>query len=429
MAADFGLVVHAAHGNAREFAAERARDGAAQRGLADAGRPHEAQDGAFQHGLELQDGQVIEDALLHLFQVVVIFVQDLRGAFHVDIRTGGNGPRQAGHPFEVGAGHAVFGRGGRHAGEPVEFAQGLGLDAFGHAGAFELGAQFLDIAVGVVAFAEFLLDGLELLAQVELALVLGQLSLHLGLYPAAQFDEFELARQVAVDLAEPRFTVELLQKVLALGVSEKGQGAGDVIGQAPGFVNVGGVYRELVGEVGRRRDDLLEERHHVLAQGFDFGRDFGFDIGEPLDAGAQEGLGGGELVGPYARDGLAEEQQVILGNLDGLVHDAHGADLKKIFRFGSFHARVHLGNHGEGAVFPERLDEGKRTGASHGDGQERAGVDDSVANREDGKVFEDRDFLGLFGLVGRSVDFGFFDWHMQSFQCSEVRASDGKAVW
>ncbi len=134
-------------------------------------------------------------------------------------------------------------------------------------------------------------------------------------------------------------------------------------------------------------------------------------------------------MGPYAGDGFAEEQQVVFGNLDGLVHDAHGADLKEIFRFGGFHARVHLGNHGERAVFPKGLNQRQRTGASHGDGQERAGVDDSVANSEDGKVFEDPDLLGLFGLLGRSINFWFFDWHMQSSQCSEVRASDGKVVW
>ena len=109
MAADLGLVVHAAHGDARELAAERARDGAAQRRLADAGRPDEAQDGAFQHRPQLQHGQVVKYPLLHFFQVVVIFVQDGSGVFHIDVRAGGDGPRQAGHPFQPGTGHAVFG--------------------------------------------------------------------------------------------------------------------------------------------------------------------------------------------------------------------------------------------------------------------------------------------------------------------------------
>ena len=46
MAADLGLVAHAAERDAHELAAERARDRAAERGLAGAGRADEAQDRA-----------------------------------------------------------------------------------------------------------------------------------------------------------------------------------------------------------------------------------------------------------------------------------------------------------------------------------------------------------------------------------------------
>ena len=62
-----------------------------------------------------------------------------------------------------------------------------------------------------VAFAEFLLNGLELLAQIEFALVLRELSLHLVLNPAAQFDQFQFARQVAVQFVEAHHAVELLR--------------------------------------------------------------------------------------------------------------------------------------------------------------------------------------------------------------------------
>ena len=47
VAADLGLVVHAAEADARELAAGRARDALAERGLADAGRADEAQDRAL----------------------------------------------------------------------------------------------------------------------------------------------------------------------------------------------------------------------------------------------------------------------------------------------------------------------------------------------------------------------------------------------
>ena len=223
------------------------------------------------------------------------------------------------------------------------------------------------------------------------------------MYAAAQFDQFEFARQIAVDFAEPRLAVQLLQQVLALRVSQERQRSGNVIGQPPRFGNVGGVHRQLIGEIGRCRDNLLEDRDHVLAQGFNFGRDFRLDVGQSLDAGAQEGLVGRELACPYARDAFAEEQQVVLGNLDGLVHHAQGADLKEILGAGGLHARVHLGNHGESTILPEGLNQRQRTGTSHRDRQKRARVDDGVAYREDGKVFEDRVLLTSVTSAGALI--------------------------
>ena len=54
VAADFGLVVHAAQRDALELAAQRAGDGAAQAGLAHARRSDKAQDRALHVGLELE---------------------------------------------------------------------------------------------------------------------------------------------------------------------------------------------------------------------------------------------------------------------------------------------------------------------------------------------------------------------------------------
>ena len=90
MAADLRLVVHAAHGDARELAAQRARDRSPERRLAHAGRPDEAQDRSLQHRPQLQHGQIIQNAILHLFQVVVVLVQDLGRALHVHLRAGGD---------------------------------------------------------------------------------------------------------------------------------------------------------------------------------------------------------------------------------------------------------------------------------------------------------------------------------------------------
>ena len=66
MAADFGFVAHAAEGQAHVFAPRGRGDGAGQRGLAHAGRPDEAEDGAFERVGKLLDGEEFKDALLGL---------------------------------------------------------------------------------------------------------------------------------------------------------------------------------------------------------------------------------------------------------------------------------------------------------------------------------------------------------------------------
>src|SRR5206468_12693156 len=77
VAADLRLVAHAAQRHARELAPERARDRAAERGLAGAGRSDEAQDRALQVSLEREHRDVLDDAVLHLVEAVVVLIEDL----------------------------------------------------------------------------------------------------------------------------------------------------------------------------------------------------------------------------------------------------------------------------------------------------------------------------------------------------------------
>src|SRR6516225_9221717 len=96
--ANFRFIVHAAKGNAHEFAAERTGDGLAERSLADAGRSDKAKDRTLHPRLQFFHGQVIEDAFLHLLQIVVVFIEDLVRLGNVNFRAaGGFVPRQRGH--------------------------------------------------------------------------------------------------------------------------------------------------------------------------------------------------------------------------------------------------------------------------------------------------------------------------------------------
>ena len=76
VAADLGLVAHAAQGEAHEVAARRLGDRLAERGLADARRADEAQDRALHLVDALLDREILEDPLLDLLQAVMVGVED-----------------------------------------------------------------------------------------------------------------------------------------------------------------------------------------------------------------------------------------------------------------------------------------------------------------------------------------------------------------
>ena len=92
--------------------------------------------------------------------------------------------------------------------------QRLFLDFVGHAGCFDLLPQFFGIARGLVLLAQFLLDGLHLLAQVVLALRLLHAVLHFALDLVAQLLDFQLLRQVLVDLLQANVDIGGLQHFL-----------------------------------------------------------------------------------------------------------------------------------------------------------------------------------------------------------------------
>src|SRR6185503_10016331 len=79
VAADLGLVAHAAEREADELASHGAGDRAAEGRLTDAGRADEAKNGALAVLLELADGKMLEDAVLDLLEIEVILVEHLTG--------------------------------------------------------------------------------------------------------------------------------------------------------------------------------------------------------------------------------------------------------------------------------------------------------------------------------------------------------------
>src|ERR1700730_3092287 len=66
MTADLRLIVHAAETHPPELESKRLGNALSQRSLADAGRPHETQDGAAAFGVQFSHGEELENALLNL---------------------------------------------------------------------------------------------------------------------------------------------------------------------------------------------------------------------------------------------------------------------------------------------------------------------------------------------------------------------------
>src|SRR5215218_783387 len=194
--ADLRLVAHAAGADALELASHRAGDGAPERRLADPGWADEAQDGTSATLVrELAHGEELEDALLDLVDVVVVGVEHLARVREVEVVVGGAAPRQRRDPLEPSADHPVLGRRRRQLLQPRELAVRLLAHQLGQRQLRELVAQLLHLGLGRVALAELLLDRLELLAQVVLALGLVHLGLDLRVDAGADLDDLELPRE------------------------------------------------------------------------------------------------------------------------------------------------------------------------------------------------------------------------------------------
>ena len=173
--ADLGLVADAAEAHAHELAVQRARDRLAQRRLADAGRPDEAEDGSAALVLDLAlapeaaHRQVLEDAVLDLFQTGVVGLEHCARGGHVVLILGLLAPWQGQQPVEVGADGGGLGMARAGAVEALELALGLLASlvrerSLGDALAVALGV------VGTVLVAQLLADGVELATQHVLAL-------------------------------------------------------------------------------------------------------------------------------------------------------------------------------------------------------------------------------------------------------------------
>ncbi len=176
---------------------------------------------------ELLDGEVLDDPLLDLVEIVVVFVEHATRLDGIEAILGRLVPRDVQHPVDVGADHLVFRRRRGHALEAVDFPHRNRLDPLGQVRVGDPRADFLDLAV---AFSELGLDRLQLLPQHVLPLGVGHLLLGARFDAALHLEDLDLARQRRGDRVELHLEVVRLEKqllVLRLHVEQAGQEVGD----------------------------------------------------------------------------------------------------------------------------------------------------------------------------------------------------------
>jgi hypothetical protein len=282
MAADLGLVAHAAERHAGERAVHGLRERATERALADARRSHQAQDRslAARRAAQLAHREELEDALLHLVEIGVILLEHLARALEIEALLAALGPGQIDHPLQVRAHDLGLGRIGMHALEPRQLTRGLGVRLDVHARGLDAPAELLDLGHALVGLSELGLDRAQLLAQERLALrarhLLARLRHDLRLHRRHR----ELAAQQRVDAVQPAHRVGLLEQLLRL-LDAQPQVGGDQVGEPARIIDARGDVEDL-GRQLLERQQLLDLLAHAAHQGLGLDRPLARLLGPDL---------------------------------------------------------------------------------------------------------------------------------------------------
>ena len=204
VAADLGLVAHAAERQAHELAPGRARDALPSEVLPTPGGPTKQRTGPLIFRQRLHR-EVLEDALLDLFEAVVILFEDPLGLLEVELLLGLLVPGQREDPVDV---VAHDGRLGAHRVHHLELLE-LPL-AFSRASAASSSWSFSSSSwisfLNSSRSPQLLLDRLHLLVEVVLLLRLLHLLLDAGPDPLLDLEDLDLG------LHQPR-TFEALGRI------------------------------------------------------------------------------------------------------------------------------------------------------------------------------------------------------------------------
>ena len=377
--AHFGFVRHAAERHTGKRAARCSRNGAAERSLANTGRPDEAENRRAPVAPELSNRDVLDDASLGLFEPVVIFVEHLAGLRDVEAIGGLLRPWEVGEPLDVGARDLVLAAGGVHVGHAPKLALGGRFCVCRQTRERDSFAEVFDVVLIDVGFAELSTNRLDLLPEEILALRAGHFLLDHRRDLLFDPNYLVLAVHLIEHAAHALADVERFENRL-FGLVAEWQIRGDEIGQRSGLANVVEDVKRFARCGGQVVEELSRRLAKMRRQGLDLDvDDRSFVIA--LHTRAHRRMAPEWLLDPHPADALKDHAVLSGVQPDDLEHARDRPRVKHLIESRVFHLGLVLCHDPDRRPLAAAglLDEPHRAGTADVDGHDGGREEHRVA--------------------------------------------------
>ena len=297
-------------------------------------------------------------------------------------------PRDVEDPVDVGPDHLVFGRGRRHPLEAIDFPLRDGADGFRQVRGGNPGAKLLDL--GLFAFAELVLDRLQLLAEVVLTLRVRHLLLCGRLDLVLHLEQRDLAAQDRGDHLELPGEIVLLEDVLLL-VRLHVEEAGQQIRQAQRIVDARHQPAQLLRQAARQRQPAVDQFLQAPHVRVDFERPYD-DVGRRHHARPHALAGPGNQLAFRPRQALDDDVNPTGRDLRHLPDGGNGPDGAQVARLGLVFVGGLQREEQEPVAAQRAVDRVDRHRPVDRERLQREGEDDRFTQRDDGQLARIRPF-------------------------------------
>ena len=310
--------------------------------LTNAGRANEAEDLALGLGIDLMDGDKLQNSLFHLLKAEMVAVKDSAGLGNIGAVAGVLIPRHIKAGIEIVADNRGLGAAEGLLAKTIQLLAELFAHLVRELGIVDLLGVLLQFLVAVIA--QFVLQHLHLLAKDHVLLHAGDAGAHLLLHLHLEGDDIHLMGEDLVEELQAFHRMELFQHTLAITVAKI-----DIlrhkISQLAGVAAVQHRGDKLIAEIAHQvlvsTEDgigLTDQRLHAI------GMLAGEVLVYQLDLCLQEGLRLPQTQDTTTLLTLHHHADRGFGGLDDLQNAAQRTHIEKILLLGQSGGNVTLGD-------------------------------------------------------------------------------------